>query len=360
MIYKSFADYIEPLNYLSVGPNCGLTEEGRAYYDSRNQFYFSWIHFKRNSEGCMDHERIAEYIHKTPELQGRIYAGTAGEANLEYIAASRSPAAILYDINPYQRLFWKEFFARVAESENPEHFVDSMKMFGIECEANILKQFSTPYITEGNHLEYITLEEAPSIYEYSRIFENNMVYNEFYKKFGTALGRQDTRRVYAHSEIVNIIRNPDLYNHIHRLAKANAIGFLTLDIADPDSCQQLAEALEQFGEKIGLLYTSNIIYYFNYSNLEWSQARAKEFVPRDFCNRPVTPNTIESVFANLRSLVAPEAHIIRFDTCVGHSSRRFDPVFDINSNQIQIPKTHEIGGLTPDISKEQEHRRPSP
>lgn len=405
-IYKDFAAQIEALNSLPVGDKATSIGTRRAYM-SQGKPYLDNVHFQRVSESWMTHERLQRHVLNSPELHGRIWAGTAGEVNLSYITASQAPAAILYDINPLQTFFWQRFFNLIAEIPDPQVFAGAAKPFIKDFYFDLTHSFnlagareSYPYLhmsspdprdhmlsveeqierrreahaifSDGDHEEEIDISDIKGPQCLKNVEELsspvlNMTYKQFYNHIRTAMGWEGTGWRSCGDKSVCWVSNPAHYEHLHNMAKHGAVAALTLDVSDTPSCTQLRTCLDditydalditdgaitartpQKGARIGNLYTSNVLYYLDYSDEEIEACRQKGEVPRDFSGQEITRETLATTLQNLRGLTHEDSAILRFERIRNGLFGRpdFEPLFDMSDEDaICPPRPHEAGGL---------------
>src|SRR5690606_38974871 len=91
--------------------------------------YLDEVHWDINAESWYTQHNLRDKIAADPALQGRVYAGCAGNMNLDYAAASRAPAMVLYDINPLQTIFWHSLTTLMAEMPDNQTFAAALPDF---------------------------------------------------------------------------------------------------------------------------------------------------------------------------------------------------------------------------------------
>jgi len=374
-IYKNFADGFKHLNCSTVGERTSLVEGRRAYLIENNP-YFSNIHFAPVSESYITHEILQKHFKKSTELQNRIWAGTAGEVNLSYMAVSKAPAAILFDINPFQALFWERFFGVMAETPDSQIFARNSEKLIKDVYFDLKDKFNLEALKEDNRsldMKSPNREDALAgakgkiggwFAKFRDVEEfqspiRNMQYKNFYNKIRTYLGWENTGAHSCADKDVQWIANEENYHHLYLMAKNNAIAAVTVDISDKPSCEQLKACLDNVeydlvdetsndykcgrGAKIGNIYLSNILYYMNYTNDEKILSKAYNGKLKDFAGNEVSDETYKITLENLKSLVSPDAAIMRFDT---ENREGFRPLFSYTKESVRIPKPNDICGLS--------------
>jgi len=376
IIYKDFAKELDELNYQTDGDNCVSTPMGRAYQVDGKTYYDN-VYFKPVSESWMSHEWIRKGITAIGDYQGGVYMGAAGENNLHYIVASRAPAAILFDINPWQQIFWTDFLNLVAVCPNREDLAMQIEDFAKGFYFKLSRVFDIAAI-KSEH-PYIDMSSPDPKDDLGRTYSSlsrersspvlNMRYKDFFEHFGTALG-MDTGFIFCGDQETHWLANEDNYRHLHLMAKNKAIGALTLDVCDETGCQQLRDwlddvsytpvnaekpsgekgAIVQTGADIGMLYLSNIAHYLDWSEEEIDDQLKAGKAAKDFTQRTVETNKWKKAAENLRPLMAENARIIRFDKGGGGGPwSQFGPSFEIadKPENIRLPNPRMEAGLTP-------------
>jgi hypothetical protein len=398
-IFQNFAAGLEALNQMPVGPHAVSTSDGRRAYLVNGKPLFSDVHFQNIGEDRFAHETLRKRFKTSSMLQGRVYAGTAGENTLSLIAASKASAAILFDINPFQTIFWREFIAVLAVCPEPEDFARKMKIFAEDFYYKLSKTFNFASLKK----EYPRIEISPPFH--IRSVEEQLAQSKFVSDLfggqwneeeekdrinGPVYDRENGQRSspFRHMSYANFARyfamrmgwdcgytwledrdldwfaNKDFYQHLHMIAKHGALGALTFDITDQESCSQLCKFLDtveytpleneaspkavQRGAKIGTLYLSNICYYLDWTAEEIKACKDPAAVLKDYSGRLIDAEYFAKVSARLRELVASDAAIIRFDRVrEGLIHPLFHPLFDLESTTPHIPTPLEKGGLIP-------------
>lgn len=320
MIYKDFASSFRNLNSRPADACAVAVPGGRAYL-REGKPYFDKIHLRPESEPWTAHKPIQRQLKKARHLHGRVYAGAAGEVNLNYIACSRAAGAVLTDINPLQTLFWQDLFDLIAACPERKDLARGLRGFaqGMYQKINLmhdvhsLKNKPRPLSIEsplpGEQHEFALGQlqaaqnaaaqmtgEMPDTLSYSDVpvsmlFQaageamspiRNMRYCDFAQWWQTRLGLDPEMTDFRDTK-PDWLADKANYRHIHRLCKHGAISALTFDITDPASCKQLREALDRAhytpvkispggseipdnartGADIGLFYLSNVMFYID-------------------------------------------------------------------------------------------------
>lgn len=85
-IYRNFANDIQALEQHPVGPDMSKLSEGQGYLN-KMQVIYDQVHFCPVSESWFDHQKLTDEIAKKQDV-GQVYAGVAGIANLDFLAAN--------------------------------------------------------------------------------------------------------------------------------------------------------------------------------------------------------------------------------------------------------------------------------
>lgn len=354
-IFAGLADDIDVLDTSLPSADMVLKGGARAYTNN-GLAYFGNVHYRPFNESWMMHENIQRTILRSEAYQGHLYAGTAGSVNIDYIAATKAPGAILYDVNPWQKLFWDQFFEVMAMHDNPDDFAWAMEHFAADFYLDLSKEFDVAAVRQSqldNGQPAIDIN-APEIDKYGYYVSDysSPFRGDGYKNFGlnfrTAAGHPDTGWSYGRSSELNWMRDMNLYGHLHQLAKERAIGSVTLDISDEAACKELSEALQRRSLKVGFLYTSNIGHYMQWSQREiegYKKERGEDAM--DFRGKPVSVDMWARTCENLRMFCKEDAYVLNFDQHNGVDgwTSNFYPAFYTKSERVQIPTALDPGGL---------------
>ncbi|MBU0800520.1 MAG: hypothetical protein KKA05_05890, partial [Alphaproteobacteria bacterium] len=239
LIYRDFANEFMPLNTAPGGDLCVAVPGGRGYL--REQFgktklYLDEIHFDIHDESWYSQHALRDRIAADEAMQGRVYAGCAGMMNLDYAAALRAPAMVLFDINPLQALFWQELTPVLAATPDARDLavqtLDFTKGLYYKIEAlhgrENLRNMYPPVVPAGR---------------YDAGAEDNERCSPFRGMSYRRVAEWVDYRLHCVDADKNWLGNPVRYRHIHELAKHNAIAALTLDVRDRVACRQVENAL---------------------------------------------------------------------------------------------------------------------
>ncbi len=348
LIYKDFANNFAGLNDEVCDGGPVAVPGGRAYLcpdraTGALKPYFDEIHFKMYDEPWFTHHDLRDRIAARPDRQGRVYAGCAGMVNLDYIAASRAPAAVLFDINPLQALMWSGLTDIIAALPDNR-----------DCAAE-LPRFteSLYYRIEQLHGAGIVRDMDPPVRPAEARYWGSPQAPYRWMKYSD-VADWARAQVEGSEAQKNWLGNPDKYRHVHELCRNRAVASLTLDVRDEVACARVAEVLRtaQYrigayednapvrfasevttGAAVGLLYRSNVAYYLRWSAedraarmkgyLEWKAKNAhhddpNEGRPADYTNRAVVGPAYSKARDNLRAWFgAAGGHIIAADTTSG-------------------------------------------
>lgn len=253
----------------------------RAFLDARGKPYFGQINVKVCGERMDGHLSIMESI-REQNLFGEndTYLGAAGFLNLTYAAHLEAERIILFDINPAQAIFWNEISENLARNPTSEGFKsDVPKMI-----ANIYRKAA--FIK--NHFEKQDL---------FRGFEQPAE-EGFEKGKNPKLEKWILSNTQENTEL-EWLKNPELYKHLHNVAKKDNICSLTIDVMDEQAWEQLAEVLEEEDYHVGFAYLSNIIAFHGLNS-------GADFLGRDK-DWENDPQTIRN---NVKICMTEEARIV--------------------------------------------------
>ena len=234
VLYRNFGTQAKAFNQDILHTRMTRLGNGDRVYLNGDQPYAGPIHFIPIAEAYDDHKQAAlsvsrDTISNDPDLPG-IYMGTAGLVNLEYMARARSPAALLYDINPVQTLFWREISGVLAETPKKENFAAYLR--GVA--RNPQKKLSTEFCKNAR-------EAYPKTAHYDNLFKQNIGIAVRGLWTGEA---PDFLSRWPWENRAGWLVNKDLYAHLHEMAKADAIGAVTLDITDRAAIDALSQRLQ--------------------------------------------------------------------------------------------------------------------
>lgn len=275
-IHRGFADAIDSLNEKTTAL-CALPDAGQRRYA-----YAGPIHMTIVGENPSFHKMHLEKVASNPALQGGVYAGAAGLVNLAYIAESKASAALLFDINAYQTLFWNLVFEKIKANA---------------CAGDFRKDFCN--IAQDIHAAQ--KDYPATLRENFRAVCHGAGTTLFKDMSEERLGewiRQDSRN----STEGRWLHDPSLYTHIRELVQENAIGAVTLDITNGAACKQVEKYLWQNGGCARLLYASNILNFL------------QPVIRRtDFIGRRISDRTQQNTKENLYGWMEENGHIIECD-----------------------------------------------
>ncbi len=376
MIISHFADAFEEFNSCAAGKGVSLQSYGRVYM-RHGKPYLGPAHFKAIGESWANHQDVRAAFSSQPPLQGGLYAGAAGEANLGFIAASKADAAIVFDINAAQRLFWQDFLKTLAASPTAPDLARNMQDFAPDFYYRLRDCFSSAAKVKNRPLpgvqspdpkdhpispreqrarDAVMAKHFPGLLdkkrqEYKTIYPEDggkfysplraMTYDDFKSWFAIRAGQDNTVSLCNDIDL-DWMRNPALYTHLHEMAKARAIATATLDVMDTDGCATIGRILDNTlpGQRIRTLYMSNIGYFL----------QTGEGASYDFTKRKIGKSDWAQACENLRPLMEPQGSVLRFDKARGQGAKDgYAPSFKANNPEtMHLPHPLEIGGLIPD------------
>lgn len=248
-IFANFADKIGELSKKTKNHSKVEYVHGKAPYAGP-------IHLSVVGENLERHKMHLQKLSETPSLQGGLYAGAAGFVNLGYMAAAKSSAGLLFDINTYQTLFWNLVFERIARCPAPGAFRKELCAIIPDIDAAALHAHKEP------------LRET---------FHRNCSY--FHVSHFKGLASENLSH-WIESSSENSpdghwMHDPALYSHIRALVLGNAIGAITLDISSKKACNEVRDFLTERDISVRTLYVSNIL------NFMQSPVRKTDFIGRD-------------------------------------------------------------------------------
>ena len=286
-IIKDFADYIDPLNAKATPFKNVQTVAGYCYRRIDGTPSIKPAHGLPVGEGHEHHRRGMDFVirhapNSIRETSGPVYMGAAGFINLGYIAKSRARAAILFDINPTQRLLWGAVLDALRNSDTREEFLTAFRRLPFTLEENIKALnaqagFSTHKVLDG-------------------VSAVNVIRNCYKELTSFPDGRPGCRPDFDLDDF-GLEKEGD-FLHLKALAKQNALGVLTMDIKDPFARIYLQRALVQATGRghVDVLYLSNILPYI-----------ARDGATEDFSG-VANRNGVQSYESMLNNIVALTHH----------------------------------------------------
>lgn len=258
-IYTGFGQGLDELNKVAVSDQHVLLPKhaGRAYkFDTDGSHYGDNVHFRSIAE---EHYGRVQSISMSEHWKGGIYAGAAGLVNLSYMGALKSSAGILYDINPYQKIFWDEMLYVMAETPNVENFKERlpsiikatyMKVASVDLCARQTQHYTSARRSENDGHPQLRCSGSLE-HVLTTLFKDEEVGNK-----GDVLWL-------------------DSYDHLHQMAKNNAIGAITFDVCDMEAGEQLKTFLGEvktpsYDGDVNCLYISNIFNFLK-GDYDWSE-----------------------------------------------------------------------------------------
>ena len=237
-----FGAKIAALNRTLPAPDMAALPFGRAYLNrdpdlspGSSKFYAGKIHIAPIGE--YNHPEALKYMEAhAAGNRPTLYMGAGGFINMSYIAATKPKAALLFDVNPLQMLFWNEVIDIIKQNEDVAGFLHSMRSIEHRMNYVIREQLGHVYFRGRG------LYTGPDRADYNPLRETTP---EFY-----------------FLESMNPVRDEDwwkkqdYYDHLHQMAKADAIGAITMDLFHTPSWQQLEQALPV---RADIAYITNIM-----------------------------------------------------------------------------------------------------
>jgi hypothetical protein len=252
-VFSGFGEGIANLNKTLSG-SLFMTrfDEGRAYRIPRGTFSVPKIHIDHIHALPVAEKsphNVLESLSESDERLGTIYMGTAGLLNFGFIGAMRPGAAILFDINPAQTMFWNRAFDLLAQTNSPEEFMDAV----VESSPDIYKKLTKLYGLAGKNFD--PLDNLTPRLCIRRAFRNSPL--EDWRQRGFEYGYQ-------------WMKDKMGYEHLREMAQQKAIGALTIDVLDRAAWAQLSDHLHK--NVSGAPPHVRTMYISNIESFVWDQA----------------------------------------------------------------------------------------
>lgn len=264
-IHTGFAHAVADLNNTPVNERMlMLPGVGRAYArDNWAGFYAASIHTNVVSEETHSHRILLEAMSKAGgHDRNSVYMGCAGFLNFSYIAAMRPAAAILFDINPLQTLFWQKTIKGLETSPSYASFVQYMKDTGPALQVAALLACGNRAIELDQSAISIRRDAQPMI---KGLFRE------------VAAPQEDK---WWNGDTVELRWRGSDYAYLHMMAKSGALGALTIDMTDEAAWTQLSDRLDIVGRHVGVLYASNALNFLAKGHC-WSHGDTEYFAADD-------------------------------------------------------------------------------
>ena len=243
----SFHNVIRNLDHEVVGDDVFPIDSGRAYCRS-NGLYADKIHTFPIDENF---RCLGQKIQPT----GGLYLGTGGLLNLKYLSQAKASHGILFDINPFQTIFWNVVIGSIRNNESYDAFKLSLNYSEIFTRKIIQRKLQRQsFSSAGSYTE----------------------------KFDCNLNVSLLRRGFSHhsfcisSCLSDVNFHEDDYKHIRKMACDKKLSTLTLDMFDEASWVQLFKVLEAHHEENkdtpsipNFVYVSSI-FNFLHTQKDWT------------------------------------------------------------------------------------------
>ena len=293
-IYDNFAEGIAELDRQVVSGLQCATALGRGYKDPTGDLYRDPIHVKPVAEATWAHKTLQDRFQdgEIPASGPRVYAGAAGFINLGYMAAARPAAAILFDINIFQAVFWRHIIQGLAQHDNPHDFIKYL----VKSEGQLSVGLRTHF---NQRADYFSGDTTPWLMRQVTQLIGGRPTPPLFRLISEKSGRMKgwlMERGSWHSPERYWLYNKSAYAHLHEMAQRGAIAPLTLDITDDAACAQLGDYLATQKQKINILYVSNIFNSLRYDT--------------DWAGRANRKRAAGCASRNLQGLVDPENYMV--------------------------------------------------
>lgn len=251
-IHTGFAEGIETLNFTTTkAASVILPGVGRAYARGDDVgYYAASIHTNAISVNDAGHDDLMRDIAANRAFaRGGVYMGCAGFLNLSYICAMRPAAAVLFDINPLQTMFWRHVVKGLASSPTFRSFVHFMQHSGATLDQQVLKACGPVELNDAGITPVNTTPRS------IRGLFREVHVTDSYPWW---------------SDTVEWNWRGQDYPYLHMMAKNGAIGALTLDLTDAQAWDDLSNYMKTAGREVCAIYVSNALTFLE-RGLCWSQ-----------------------------------------------------------------------------------------
>lgn len=281
--FPTFAAAINHLNQTTHSVSSLDTPLGKAFRVNSTPFLCT-VHTDLVGENLGYHKSLLRKLSEQHDKRHRVYAGAGGFINLSYTATIQAKRAILFDINPLQRLFWNKLLEAIKQTPCRQEFLQKLPILLQTCQQDLLQDQAVL----GNNI--------PSSL-YRGFSDNNPVEQQASTKVQNwiAAGNENPATIW--------LQRDDLYEHIHKLAANGDIAAVTLDVFEQADWEILQGFLEDEGSLIDVLYISNILTFY-------TPDRSHDFTGRPIENWQDNPNMARR---NVGLCLKQNAHVIECD-----------------------------------------------
>lgn len=277
LIHSGFASDIAQLNNKTATLSTVFNKRVQKHAN-----YVGPIHVAVVGENISTHSTHLRTLATNASAHGEVHAGAAGFINLAYMAHSKAAAGILFDINAFQKPFWDVVIGRLKETEDGGVFRKELHSLEDEVLTSLSRE-------PGSLRESFHAECEP--------FGGHIIKMSPVRAFTDWL-----KHTSAYTPEGQWMDNPKLYGHVHQMAKEDAIGAITLDIANTKACDEVGNYLDERDVGVGTLYISNI--------LNFMQPLVRQ---RDFIGRQLADNTQETARTNVVQWLGGNGRVIECD-----------------------------------------------
>lgn len=279
--HQGLAQELRALNQTIPSPATIAIPGGRAYSTTRQfGFHAGQIHMELIGESAIADDFLGWL---NGPAMGGLYMGCGGMVNLSLIASAKSQGAILFDLNPFQTMFWNRIIPLIAAIPDAQTFVSVYRHAETLMSSNLTQIFGDMTI-QHNYAHALEPGDKP----------------------GRALRAKLDPDDFTNTDVIEYDWLRRGYSHLHDMARAGAIGAVTLDATDAAGWKQIGDVLNKRDLKIDGIYFSNIFLFLSH--------------PFDWSGRP-NDGAWQRAIDNMRSVMAPHARIINATPTPQHRAR---------------------------------------
>ncbi len=232
--------------------------EGRAYVSKENEIYGGPIFFGNRGE---EHYNRIRGLEGSRQYKGGVYMGAAGIVNLSYIAVLRSERAILFDVNPHQKIFWDVFLKLIKDCEDKADLPAAFEA----AQPELARRIASAQC--GNSIGHFFQNVASLHFKDGGL---RPLYNGDLPLVSTFERRPLGELIWYEDDLH--------YAYVREMIMQGRIGALTLDVCDKKSIASLVSVLGE--ERLSYLYISNIMAFFARGS-DWTDRRFSQQVPSE-------------------------------------------------------------------------------
>lgn len=204
---------------------------------------------------------FAEKLQNLPSAEPRLYMGTAGLMNFGHLRDIKPDYAILFDVNPFQIVFWNVVLSALRHNDTMEGFRQVLNYAEVISRRIISRKLGhIEFSSAGSWTEVLNQDDGVSL--------SRKAFTSSAASFSSYLD--------------SISFSQEDYAFIKSMAEQGRIGTLTLDVFDPKAWEQLSAHLKELHAedasvplKADSLYLSSVLRFAD-NHSDWTGRTLKD------------------------------------------------------------------------------------